>query len=575
MFIAVIVFETAQAQPVVPLPGITGNGGQPALPGVKPPIEQLAPRPLLNVAPGLPKSTPIGVDNLPGAPIAIDSAVVEGATAYPVDEIGKWTQGLTGPAISRSAIEAARLAIVDRYRRDGFVYTVVDAVITRGVLRLQVTEGRIVAVKLDGDIGPAGVQVLRFLNRLTEKQPIDVASLERWLLLASDIPGVTIHSTLAPSVDEPGALTLVAKVERARVSGLLTADNRAFPQTGPEQVLTILDFNSFTEYGERSQVSLYHSFDNAQIFGQASTELYLGGSGLKLKFYAGSGDATPTGNLRLIGYDGTTTVFGGVLTYPLIRVRSQSLNLFGGFDGFESRIGTSLGAGGASVTNSTDSLRILRLGAEYALLDMVAFGRSAVNGASGRFSQGLDILGASPRGSALAARLNEKPAFSKVNAEISRNQTLFTLWDDSSVALQGAVGGQYSRDILPPAEKFYLGGAHFNRGYYWGQVTGDSAMTASVELQLNTPIPLPDRVPFDVNAQFYGFYDWGQTWESVARDTNVTLRSAGAGVRFYVTKHTEFDFEGVTRLNRYPNGSGANVSALRSNAFFWQVLARF
>ena len=220
------------------------------------------------------------------------------------------------------------------------------------------------------------------------------------------------------------------------------------------------------------------------------------------------------------------------------------------------------------MTNSTDSLRILRFGAEYALLDTVAFGRSAVNGISSRFSQGLDILGASARGSALAARLNEKPAFSKLNGEISRNQTLFTLWEDSSVALQGAIGGQYSRDILPPAEKFYLGGAHFNRGYYWGQVTGDSALTASAELQLNTPIPLADRLPFDVTAQFYGFYDWGQTWESVARDANVTLRSTGAGVRFYVTKYAEFDFEGVTRLNRYPNGSGANVSALKSNAFF-------
>ncbi len=533
------------------------------------------PRQPPSVAPRLQVPALPGAAEIPGAPISIETARVEGATAYPPAETAVWAQGLIGPAISRTAIETARLAIVDRYRYDGYVYTVVDAVITRGNLRFQVTEGRIVAVKLDGDIGPAGVQVLRFLNRLTETQPIDIASLERWLLLASDVPGVSLRSTLSPSADEPGALTLIANVERARVGGLLTADNRAFPQTGPEQLLAILNFNSFTEYGERTQLSLYHALDNSQIFGQASIEFYLGSSGLKLKLYSGSGNATPTGSLRLIGYDGTTTLFGGLLSYPLIRVRSQTLNLFGGFDGFESRIATDLGAGGASATNSTDSLRILRFGAEYALLDAVFFDRSAVNSVSGRASRGLDALGASPRGSALAARLNEKPNFTKVNGEISRNQTLFTLWDDSSVALQGAVGGQYSRDILPPAEKFYLGGAHFNRGYYWGQVTGDSALVASVELQFNTPIPLPERVPIDLSAQFYGFYDWGQTWESVPRDPNVTLRSVGAGARFYVTKYTEFDFEGVTRLNRFPNGSGANVSALKSNAFFWQVLARF
>ena len=32
-------------------------------------------------------------------------------------------------------------------------------------------------------------QVLRFLNRLTEKQPIDTVTLERYLLLAQDVPG--------------------------------------------------------------------------------------------------------------------------------------------------------------------------------------------------------------------------------------------------------------------------------------------------------------------------------------------------------------------------------------------------
>ena len=101
---------------MIPLPGFTGAGGQPALPGIKPPIEQLAPRPSLNVAPGLPASTPQGAGNIPGAPVAIEAATVEGVTAYTADQTAKWTQDLTGPAIARSAIEAARLAIVDRYR---------------------------------------------------------------------------------------------------------------------------------------------------------------------------------------------------------------------------------------------------------------------------------------------------------------------------------------------------------------------------------------------------------------------------------------------------------------------------
>ena len=50
----------------------------------------------------------------------------------------------------------------------------------------------------------------------------------------------------------------------------------------------------------------------------------------------------------------------------------------------------------------------------------------------------------------------------------------------------GLLTGQWSNNILPPAEQFYLGGARFTRGYYSGQVPGDKALAATVELQLNT-----------------------------------------------------------------------------------------
>ena len=135
-----------------------------------------------------------------------------------------------------------------------------------GRLRFVVTEGRIASVKLDGDIGPAGTQVLRFLNRLTEKQPIDSVTLERYLLLAQDVPGVTLRAVLEPSADQPGALNLIAQVSRQAVSGLATIDNRAFNETGPIEMLGVLDFNSFTEYGEKTELSFYHTLPEQREF---------------------------------------------------------------------------------------------------------------------------------------------------------------------------------------------------------------------------------------------------------------------------------------------------------------------
>ena len=75
-------------------------------------------------------------------------------------------------------------------------------------------------------------------------------------------------------------------------------DNRAFVHTGPIEALGVVDFNSFSEYGEKSEVEIYHTFASSETFGQAAFETFLGGSGLKLRIYGGAGATTPTGAAR-------------------------------------------------------------------------------------------------------------------------------------------------------------------------------------------------------------------------------------------------------------------------------------
>jgi len=87
---------------------------------------------------------------------------------------------------------------------------------------------------------------------------------------------------------------------------------------------------------------------------------------------------------------------------------------------------------------------------------------------------------------------------------------------------------------------------------------------------------LPKQIPFDLRSQFYIFYDWGKVWQNDPdNEANVTLQSAGGGVRLFPGASAEIDFEGVYRMNRYPDGQGPNISAMISTAFYWQVLYRF
>jgi hemolysin activation/secretion protein len=531
-----------------------------------------------NVAPGLQTPAPQPLAQpLPGATVNVSAAELRGSTIFPPGRFGAELDALRG-TVEQSRIEEIRAEILQAYRADGYVFTAVTASIDpAGRLVFTATEGRIVEVKLDGDIGPAGVQVLRFLNRLTEAQVLDVATLERWLLLAQDVPGVTLRTVLRPSAGDPGALSLVAQVSRRKFSGLGTADNRGYKGTGPEQFLGSISANSFTEYGERTDATFFYTARSTELFGQVATELFLGSSGLKLRVYAGKGTTDPTGSLGQIGYHGDTFIAGTSVSYPVIRQRQQTLTISGYLDALESSVDTGTGA---NITHaSRDNLRVIRLGADYAVRDTL-FGdtRSAVSIGQLRLSQGLPGLGASPQGDKLAGRVGQRQDFTKVAFEASRTQTLFSPWEDATFAVQGLLAGQYTENVLPSAEKFYLGGLRFNRGFYSGEVTGDRALTAAFEAQLNTSATLPSPIggaAFDLGMQFYTFYDWGQSWEAQKTDRNVRLASAGGGVRLYFPQSIEVDLEGVGRLTRRTQATTASGSQLSPSGFYWRVIGRF
>ena len=541
------------------------------------PIPRIEPSVLPGVQPGIQVPAQAVPASVPNVSHPIQAVTVTGATAFPQNTLSKLTAGLVGPAVSQARIEAARVALVNLYREDGYVFTAVSAFISGTSLRFVVTEGHISDIRLEGDVGPVSAQIMRFLNHVKQSGPVRTAAIERWLLLAADIPGISIRSVLQPSPTEPGALVLVAQVSRKLVDALITADNRGFNRAGPEQMLATVDFNSFTSLGERTELSIYHTFNNTQTFGQASTEFFVGDSGLKLRIYGGAGDTTPSGPFRAIGYDGFTTIFGTQVSYPVIRERQQTLTVFANFDALESNIRTDTGVNGSPSRLSYDSTRVLRVGATYAIGDLL-FGsdRNATNAALLRLSQGIPSFGASRSNSLDAPRTGENTSFTKVDAELSRSQALYHPWDNAEVDIVETIAGQYSQDVLPPAEQYFLGGSRFNRGYYSGQVTGDRALVNSVELQLNTPIALPSFVPeFDARAQAYIFYDYGEVWQSRRADSNHTLNSFGIGSRFSLTRNLELDVEGVRRLTKYPAGSGTTISAQTGEAVFWRAVLRY
>ena len=232
------------------------------------------------------------------------------------------------------------------------------------------------------------------------------------------------------------------------------------------------------------------------------------------------------------------------------------------------------GPTGTPALISESHLRILRAGGALDFQDAQFFELPAANLAVLTVSQGLPGLGASSNDAFLVPRPNSRVDFTKLTGELTRVQNIAT-FGNVGTALKLSIGGQYTGDILPPSEKFYLGGNRFGRGFFYGQITGDRAIGSTVELQFNTgftdvPILAPDH---RLDVQFYGFWDTGFSYNLAPGDFNQNIKSIGLGARSDLTEWLFVELEGVHRLAIQP--SGANTNRLSAYAGFARVVVRY
>jgi hemolysin activation/secretion protein len=537
----------------------------PIPPTLQAPPQQLRPPPALprEAGPGaIPAAPPGSTEAPPGAdqvfmtPTAID---IEGATAYSREELDGLTRPLVGKRIAATEIFTLARTLERKYRDDGYFLTSVAVPAQRvenGRIRLRVIEGYVSGVVIEGDIGDAAQQARRFLDRLVGQKPLNLRDMERYLLLTEDMPGVSVRAVLRPG-KEPSSSELVVQLKRAPVDIFAQADNRGFKHTGPRQVTVTVGENSFTSLAERLDATFFTTLSREQNFGQVSWSNFIGSDGFRIRVYGGRGYIMPGGPLKALGYDGVITMAGFSGQYPVIRSRQLNLNVNGGFDWYRSQVDVV----GNTLLNRTN-LRIVRLGADASYRD----GWNGITFGNIRISKGLEKFGASKKGSLLLNRLGAEPGFRKYNAEVSRLQGIYAN-DDFALNLFGTLAGQYSRDTLPANEKFFAGGDRLGRGYYAGQVTGDSAVAGSLELQFSFVIPYEDAVSGEPTLdtgmrgtpmQLYTFLDYAKVWNNAEFEApHVLARSYGVGARLNLLPTTTVEVEGARRLDLHVDGPNA------------------
>lgn len=444
--------------------------------------------------------------------MTIRTVVVVGASA-PAAMVGPASRPFIGRPLSRRSLDGITAAISAAYARtDVALYTIEIPAqdFAGGRVRVRVIEGYIQHVYLTG----AGARddrrlVTAYATHLTAERPLRRSTLQRYLSLIRDIPGLKVQPRLLKG-DRDGAVKLVLGLTRRPVEAGLSYDNLGTNALGRDEITLEGDFNSLLRQGDQTKVILAAPSDLEQFqYVAVSHSERIGDDGLTATAQVGYLATRPFGSpLR-----GQAVIGVAQVAYPLIRAYDRNLYVAGEFDA----LNADDAAFGAVISSA--HTRVFR-----ATLSYGETGKTRTFQAAVTVSQGIHGLGAA------VSPLQGSAAFSKLTFQAGLDQTF-----GKRLVLRLRTAEQLAGAALPASEAFSLGGPGFGRAFPVAYLLGDSGAAGSAELAW-----IPKFAPRPLaGSELFSYVDGGET-SSRARPplpaANASLASAGAGVRFDLLK---------------------------------------
>jgi hemolysin activation/secretion protein len=475
--------------------------------------------------PGGPAITLPGAVAPPGADritLVLRGVRTVGGTIYRSEELAPLYQDLVGHAITLSAVYDIAARITAKYGADGYVLSraiVPPQELTPGgaTVTIQIVEGYVDRVEWPASLSKYRDFFADYTAKIIADRPTNIRTLERYLLLASDLPGLKFKNSLKASATQQGAATLVVEVVEKPIDVLGRVDNRGTKARGPYQFSTSTTVNNLLRIHEAFTATYAGAFDLSELqYMAASYRQMLNSEGLSFFASASNSRGRPgTPELRLLDYKTRSNVFESGVSYPFIRLREKNLIVSGMFFASDDRSDI------AGALNSHDKLRGARLKVDADLAEP----SGAVNQLNVVASQGIKVLGSSDNGDLFLSTAHGRVDFTKVEATYTRTQPLF-----ERLSLLVAAHGQYAANPLLSPELCGYGGRAFGRAFDPSQLVGDQCVEVLGELRFD----LPHSIKQMTQAQLYAYADrgWLHNLAPVAgTPVNLDAASVGGGIR--------------------------------------------
>lgn len=460
----------------------------------------------------------------PAESIVAGAIRVEGATELPPAVFAAAIEPYLGRPLSPEDLRALARDVAGAARNAGFGLAtawVPRQSLAAGILRVTLDEGRIDAVEV---AGAARAAVEARLAPLATGRPLRTAELERRLLIAGDLPGVSLGRPRI--VRRLGRNFLVVSTGFDRVRGRATIDNSGTSAIGPVRARLTVDLNGLIATGDRLSIGgVVTPLQPREFqFAQAGYSIPVGRNGTEVAVRGYVGHSNAGAELRGRDLHGLSTEVEATVSHPILRTRKASL-----WGSVTATVRDSaLDREGARIRDD----RIVSATASLYGVGRVAGGRTRVRLS---YVQGMDLLNATARGDPLASRRDAGGPFSTVAfwAQYDR-----PLGGGFSMELRGE--GQLASRPLLASEEMGLGGRQFLRAWDYREMSGDRGAAGSAELRYDLADGLPDPLR---RLQLYLYADGGRVANLDGGLGGGALASAGGGVRAWLESGFEASVE--------------------------------
>lgn len=443
--------------------------------------------------------------------VMIGAVQIEGLEQLAPAQFADIVTQFAGQELDAAGLERLARAVADRARREGLVFAsamIPPQSIRMGVVRVLLDEGRVDEVRIEG----ARNARLDHLLQSLAGHAVRARELERVLLTAADLPGVTVGQTRFERAGVRGILHVETRRKTAR--GRIEIDNAGSKEVGKVRARLSVDLSDLLGSGDNLSISAVTTplQPRELAFVSAQYERRIGDSGMTASVTAATGRTHPDPRLQLIETKANSHYLAGQVSYPV--VRSMKANV-------------SVAAELAYLSVAQDLLGVATTRDDIVTLTVSAWGNmrltSSQLAAGVSVAQGLDLFGATQPGDFLTSRFDASGRFTKFTGWATWRTNL-----DRQTTLKVSVVSQLSSAPLLAAQEIGIGGPSFGRAYDYSQRFGDEGVIGAIELRrrYDDPVPWLDWM------QAYGFADGGYVTNKDGGFGGGSLFSVGSGLRF-------------------------------------------